>query len=994
MKKILAIACLSFAVAALADDFDDVLEETAVKADAAQTLRLRVENLRSGGMRYAFQPPPEGTVFGSMTKAELPAPNNWKTGGKSGGIESRGGKDRNAFVRFPVIRPGLACLWFQYLDAKRQRNYTGAGALVVTFRQDGKEIGVWKMPRTRSPLCDRAGWHKYGVGDMALGFPIAVWQDAAVEVPKAGEVEAEVSVEGGGSYALYSWLATSDPLYEPRFEDFTPLWIRFTSLPGETIPFKPNLYRNICNRAPIRCTMTNAVPPGGDSGWFYGARFAGTSEFTLANAVKGAGTSDRFARLELSTLPDEKGVFYREELKGHGNRFALRLVGRTRTADNDAPYDVHSFVTESAKALGEVRGLPAQKGCFPRRFPFELPLALGPESYEAFVNEMNVSLELGCNVQPAFFSADTTKDAAQDALRRRFLPIRSYRSPLPFGYYENGYDKCICSVKREEIAKWTKKVYEGTQEAGLSAWWDEPTGRAHRDCVIPCTKAYRAFLKEMKLTPADLGVKDWNLVFPVMTADPAAQRKSMDAFAEKFRFKKEKAPKASLDEESDISLEDTPTADPSGPASAGEYDPAKAPERFYWSQRYHLTKLRRFLGFATAEVEKYNRNVLGCACLSPDVVDFYDGIRFMTDWFDFFEHRGFNVATSEDWHNVSRDYSVCGFLVDFLRGCTRRQRQPIRMVTVMCGKRTPWQVTAKAFTEIGHGAKDIWFYGYGPSYARSGETASDVPGLFAAIKSVTFPVGAVEDVLLDGRKAATPIAQLYSVSEDICAHAVGKAGRSGADRVWTDLLLTHLGRDVDVINEDGLFDHLKDYRFLWCGEGAIRRDCVKPLVDWIVAGGTLFLTEGALATDEFGRPLGFDTTSGQRGKGRVVGIRRFGDAYRGDGRRNGAYGMMEYPAEDVRRDCGEILDRAGVPASVKSSVYNVEAHLYRGKEADALVVANWTGVATNVTLTLSGVYVGVEAFNSSEVTGRAVNGCYEVTLKELPAGDCVKLTHP
>ena len=969
------------AAAAFAESWDDALEETSVRTDAGQTLRLEVEKLRAKGMRYAFQPPPEGTVHGSMLKAELPEPNNWKTGGKSGGLESRGGKAKNAVIRFPVIKPGLAVLWFQYLDSKRQKNYTGAGALVVTFRQDGKELGVWKMPRSRSPLCDRAGWHKYGVGDLALGFPIAVWQDAAVVVPKAGEVEAELSVVDGGSYALYSWLATSDPLYEPRFEDFNPLWIRFTSLPGETVPFKPYLYRNICNRAPIRCTITNAVPPGGNSGWFYGSRFAGASEFTFG------GAPNRFVRLELSTVPDEKGVFYREDLNGHGNRFALRISGRTRTPDNDVPYEVHSYVTESARVLREVRALPPQKGRLPRRFPFELPGAIGVESYEPFLNEMNISLELGCNVQPALFAANVATNAALDALRRRFLPIRPYRSPLPFGYYENGYDKCICSVKREEIAKWTKKVYEGTSGAGASAWWDEPTGRAHRDCVIPCTKAYREFLREMKLTPNDVGVKGWDEVFPVMTADPKGQQKSMDAFAEKFRFKKEKAPKASLDEEVDIGLDESSSE---GGAPAGRYDPEKAPERFYWSQRYHLTKLRRFLSFATAEVEKYNREVLGGACLSPDIVDFHDGIGFGTDWFDFFEHRGFNQATSEDWHNVSRDFSVCGFLVDFLRGCTRRQGQPIRMVTVMCGKRTPWQVTAKAFAEIGHGAKDIWFYGYGPSYARSAESASDVPGMLEAIRAVTYPVGAVEDVLLDGRKASAPIAQLYSVSADICAHADGKAGRNGADRVWTNLLLTHLGRDVDVINEDGLFDHLKGYRFLWCGETAIRRACVKPLEDWIAAGGTLFLAEGSLGTDELGRELGFGTKAGGRGKGRVISVRRLGNAYRGSGRRNGPFGTQAYP-DDVRKDCALVLDQAGVPVSVKSSVYNVEAHLYRGRGADALVVANWTGVATNVVLTLSGAYRGVEAYNAKAAVGRSVGKDYKIVLKDLPAGDCLKL---
>ena len=986
MKKTILILLQSLVLAAFAQDWDDALEATTVKVNAAETLRLEVEDLRKAGMRYAFLPPPEGTVWGWMKGIETPVPNNWTYNAKTDCLESRGGKRRNAVIRFPAPRPGKMFLWFRYRDVKRQVNYTGEGALVVRFRQGGKAIGTWKLPRTRSPLCDRMGWRKYGVQDLALGWPVSVWQDAVVVVPQAGEVEAEIAVVDRGNYALNAWVATPDPLYEPRLEDFHPLWLRITSLPGETQPFKPHLYKGVYNHAPTVCSMTNAVPPGGDSGWFYAARFAGrrrTIECTL-NGPKNA-AKNRFARVELSRTPDVKGVFFREELKGHGNRIAMQLEEAPWTLALDAPYTVRSNVTESEAALRKVRELAAQKGRAPRRFRFELPLALGVESYEPFVNEMNVSLELGCGVQPAFRSLDTSKDPTLDALRKRFLPVVNYRSPMPFSYWENGYDKCICSVRREKIAEWTKKIYAGTSEPGMSGWWDEPTGRPHRDCVIPCTQAYRAFLREMKLMPKDVGAKNWDRVFPVLTATWEEQKRSMDTFAEKFKFAGEKAPTASAGEElSDLGLDED--------ATAGDYVPAKAPERYYWSQRYHLTKLRRFTGFATAEVEKYNREVLGGACLSPDIVDFYDGIRFGTDWFDFFEHRGFNIATSEDWHNVSGDYSVCGFLTDFLRGCARRQNLPVRLVTVMCNRRTPWEVTAKAFTEIGRGATDIWFYGYGPSYARMDESASDVPGMYAAIKSVTFPVGAVEDVLLDGERSRAPIAQLYSVTGDIRAHADGRPGRVGSDRIWTNMLLTHLGRDVDVINEDGLFDFLKDYRFLWCGEDAVRRACVKPLSDWIAAGGTLFLTEGALATDEFGRPLGFDTTAGSRGKGRVVAATRFGNAYRkGRERSKAVRGMMVYP-EAVRTSCAAILDEAGVPMSVRSSVYNVEAHLFRGKESDALVVANWTGEPQDVTLSLKdGSYRRAETFNSALVAGTSRDGIYELEVKGLPAGDCVRL---
>lgn len=980
-------ASLAATAVVLADEWDEALNDVSVKASAEQTLKLEIEELRKDGWRYAFQPPPEGSAVGYMHELDLSSFGNWKYNPKNDCIESKGGEGANVRLKLNAPQAGMMFLWFRYRDVKRQVNYTGNGALLVRFYQEGKEIGTWKLPRTNSPLCDRNGWRKYGVQDLSLGWPVSVWQDTAVVVPKAGAFEAELSVVEGGNYAIHAWVTTPDPLYEPTLEDFYPLWLRLTSLPEETKSFRAHLYKGVYNHAPTICTMTNDVPPGGTSGWFYAPRFVGENrvlECTLNDGSKGA--QARFARLELSRTRNDSDIFFSEELTGHGNRFVLQFTKGPWDAKPGEPMPLQSTVTESVKSLEQTLALSDQKGSRPKRFRFELPLSLGVESYDAYVNEMKVSLLLGCAVQPGFYGMDTSNDPKLDELRRQFLPVKTYRSPMPFGYYENGYDKCLCSVREKEIAAFAKKTYEGTTAPGFSMWWDEPGGHRHRDCYIPCTKAYRRYAQEMNLKPSDLGVKDWEHVFPVSSANPDAQKKEMDDLAEKFRHASENVPDASMDDDGDdMSLDEDPTA--------GDYAAAKAPERYYWSCRYHLTKLRRLSAFATAEVEKYNPAVQGTACLSPDIVDYYDGIRNGTDWFDFFEHRGYNLATSEDWFNVSGDFAVGGFMVDFLRGCVRRQNLPVRMATVMCGGRTPWQVAAKAFTEIGHGAKDIWFYGYGPFYARMDESSSHVPGMRAAVKSITFPVGAVEDALLDGTPDASPIALLYSLSSDIRAHADGKPGRIGADRIWTDLLLTHLGRNVDIINEDGIFDQLKDYRFLWCGEDAVRRACLKPLTDWVSAGGTLFLTDGALTTDEFGRPLGFDTADGKRGKGCVIRVARAGNAYRkGRTGSKAARGFSTYP-ENLRNEYAEILDRAGVPLSVQSSVPQVEAHLYHGKDYDALVVANWTGVPQDVTLTFSGKYRSAEAFNSATALGKAGSkGAYVVELKGLPAGDCVRLT--
>lgn len=934
----------------------------------------------AGGERFPYQPPPPGTQFAQLPRTDLP--DGWTYNEKNECVESRGGGALS--VSFDVASPGRRYFWIRYKDVKRQVNHTGVGALVVAFRQDGKDLAKERLPRTMSPLCDRKGWRKYGVEELGLGWPVSVWQSVSVEVPAAGKVEARISVADKGAYSVHSWAVTDDETYEPRIYDFYPLWVRFRSLPGETRPFRPKLNLPIsCHFSP-KYQMTNAVPVGGDSGWFYLSRFAGLGYSTQCELMDDSKDplQDRHAAIELSRTPDEKGVFFREELKGHGNAFRLQVMETPWHHPKDAPYTVRSSTTESARSLAETKALPPQAGRAPGRFRFKLGLALDARSRDAFVNEMNVSLLLGCTTQPRFWSSDTSKDPELDALRRRFLPFGSYPSPMPSGYYENGYDRCLCSVNREGIVRQAERVYAGKSEAGWSYWWDEPGGRPHKDCKVPCTKAYRAYLKEMGVTPKALGCRSWDQVFPVRTADVKRQAESNLAFAEAMKFSVSKI--GAPEEDSAGGGLDL---DEGGPGDG--CDPKKAAERYYWSTRYYATNLRRFLGFATAEVEKRTRNVLGGACLSPDFVDEGDGLRQDIDWFDLYGRRGLNFAETEDWLGACRNEALCGYLVDFLRGCCRRQGQPIGVADVICDGRTPWSVTAKAFAEIGHGAREIDFYGYGPIYARRELAASDVPGMRAAIRAVTFPVGAVEATLLDGEKAASSVAQLYSLSSDIRAHADGKRGRDGADRSWTNLLLGHLGYDVDVIDEDGISEFLKGYRCLWCGETALRRDCVKPLVGWIREGGTLFLPEGALAQDEFGRPLGFEKALGDAGKGRVVRTGRAGTEYRAGVVRKD--GVRTYPAA-VREKYAALLDEANVPKSVASSVCGVEAHLFRGKGADALVVANWTRTPQDVTLTVSDRgYSAAKAFNSGSAEGRSADGSYAIRLTALPAGDCIEL---
>ena len=124
----------------------------------------------TGSERFPYQPPPLGTQFARMPEKGLPA--GWTYNEKNECVESRGGGALS--VSFDVATPGRRYFWIRYKDVKRQVNHTGVGALVVAFRQVGKDLATAWLPRTMSPLCDRKGWRKYGVQELGLGWPVSV----------------------------------------------------------------------------------------------------------------------------------------------------------------------------------------------------------------------------------------------------------------------------------------------------------------------------------------------------------------------------------------------------------------------------------------------------------------------------------------------------------------------------------------------------------------------------------------------------------------------------------------------------------------------------------------------------------------------------------------------------------------------------------------------------------------------------------------------------
>lgn len=465
-----------------------------------------------------------------------------------------------------------------------------------------------------------------------------------------------------------------------------------------------------------------------------------------------------------------------------------------------------------------------------------------------------------------------------------------------------------------------------------------------------------------------------------------------------------------------IDLADAPTIDP------------KAGALYYWSMRYRNHIMTEAFRTCTEAAEKYLPGI-------PALVNFgipllYRGnmIHHAFDWFEIYGSRALTYGWGEDWANSCRTYQVNGFYVDALRAACRPQGQPLGMYIIT--HRDPWEVTAKAYLSIGHGASSIHFFNYGPYYAIAPDAQSHRPEIYDAIKAAGMPTGQVEGYLVQARSARGDAAQLLSVTSDIWNLTGDNV--FGRERAFLNLLLRHCNFRLDVLSEDDLSTELKHYRCLFVTDSHIRRAQMEPLKAWLNNGGTLYLGAGALEFDEYNRPLewgikrsplkmvhdpgraqlempkleklgeyaSMDIVSGSQeplaqeikyGKGKIILCGFFpAISYIGRARKveNATYSILDYPEAHRKYFSGFLRPR------LQTDHYLVESNLLEGPAADLLVFSNWTGKEQTVTVVLqaSGRYSRVFAAGGKLIGYEQKNNTLTATVQTGAGGYlvCVK----
>jgi len=449
--------------------------------------------------------------------------------------------------------------------------------------------------------------------------------------------------------------------------------------------------------------------------------------------------------------------------------------------------------------------------------------------------------------------------------------------------------------------------------------------------------------------------------------------------------------------------------------------------RFYWSMRYANTVITKMFKTISAVAARHFPGIPVTSNFATTLT--YDGnmLTNFCDWFDILGSGALSYGWGEDWANHTRTYQSNGFYTDVLRAACREKGVDFGIFNITSGKNL-WDIQAKGFMAIGRGARALGFHNYGPWYVMSSDASNRFQDIYTGVKKIAYPLGAVENEVLESTAVKGDCAMLFSRTSDIWN--LKKDNVFGKERVFLNLLMKHCGYSMDVIEEESLEKELKNYSLLIACDSHIRKEFVPVIVNWVKDGGTLYMTAGALQFDQSNLPLSLrkmlnipdnafkvvqnpgtahhgmhrlktlDTfmdmplISGvqqplqqvvKTGKGQVIAAGFFpGISYISKAKVVKDYSFLDYPAAHRKYI-------ASLPFPVKpliqSSNYLIETNMLAGKKADVIVLANFAGEAAETVLNFSGTYRKFTAVNANIVKEGKVNGRNQLAVK-LPDGGC------
>jgi len=274
---------------------------------------------------------------------------------------------------------------------------------------------------------------------------------------------------------------------------------------------------------------------------------------------------------------------------------------------------------------------------------------------------------------------------------------------------------------------------------------------------------------------------------------------------------------------------------------------------WYWATRFWNHATARLYAMATRAVEKYAPGVGTRVNFGPPWWYDYGSLPRGIDAFEFGRLRGVSLNFNEDWvgnGNPRWPLEINTFLMDWGRGALRPQRPTSGCYITRDANRTA--VKLRAFGALARECKIFDFYYYGPAYTFF-DHWSDNASMVQGVGELTRDMGAVDDILWDGKAPAADVALLCSKSWPVWK----QDDTEQAELMMVYLALLHAGIPVDIVSDEEVADGrfaAHGYKCLYVVNESIPAAAQEAIRRWVADGGRLWLEGWAGMRDEYNTP--------------------------------------------------------------------------------------------------------------------------------------------
>jgi hypothetical protein len=281
------------------------------------------------------------------------------------------------------------------------------------------------------------------------------------------------------------------------------------------------------------------------------------------------------------------------------------------------------------------------------------------------------------------------------------------------------------------------------------------------------------------------------------------------------------------------------------------------PKMFYYTMLFRSQTQVHFLKGCTEIVRGLRASVDTIANATTELTSHKNLLLRGTDWFALYKQQALTFGFVQDANALTPSQQTISYMMDFLRSACKYHDQPYGLYNMI--SRTPWDIGAKAFAEVGHGARLIDFYNWGPHYADTSDPQSHRAELYPVLKEFNHAVGAVEKELLQAKPVPSKLALLYSHTTDLwdlgATDWASDRQVFGEERMCLHLLLSHLGYPLDVLTEDDVLEgRAASYEAIFVTGPHLKDGVLPKLLDWTKSGGFLYLGAGAAERNQFNQP--------------------------------------------------------------------------------------------------------------------------------------------